>query len=211
MVFSLVFSSSSQILFFLSLKLLWSLTCIFCYTGIYGLFLWIFHDLYRCNGEVTHNTGLRPGGLDSKLVGTCSKKFMFKKGVKTIYYRAHFSPINGHQDELLHYRFLVPDNIQKNLTEIWHHFWLKMMVKSGLEKNILKFHDGLQSCCCPVQKHLHRKAESAWQVSRYLWRQALNFKIFFSRPLFMIILSPKWYQISVRIFCVLPATKNLQC
>ena len=27
-----------------------------------------------------------------------------------------------------------------------------MMVKSGLEKNILKFHEPLQSCCCPVQK-----------------------------------------------------------
>ena len=47
-------------------------------------------------------------------------------------------------------------------------FGLKMMVKSGLEKVILKFHDGLQSCCCPVQKNLPRKAELAWQVSRYL-------------------------------------------
>ena len=47
-------------------------------------------------------------------------------------------------------------------------FGLKMMVKCGLEKVILKFHDGLQSCCCPVQKNLPRKAELAWQVSRYL-------------------------------------------
>ena len=47
-------------------------------------------------------------------------------------------------------------------------FGLKMMVKRGLEKIILKFHDGLQSCCCPVQKNLPRKAELAWQVSRYL-------------------------------------------
>ena len=31
-------------------------------------------------------------------------------------------------------------------------FVLKMMMKSGLEKIILKFHNGLQSCCCPVQK-----------------------------------------------------------
>ena len=30
-------------------------------------------------------------------------------------------------------------------------FGLKLMMKSGL-KNSLKFHDGLQSCCCPVQK-----------------------------------------------------------
>ena len=89
-------------------------------------------------------------------------------------------------------------------------FGLKMMMKSGLEKIILKFHDGLQSCCCPVQKNLPRKAELAWQVSRYLWRPPWNFKIIFSRPLFIIILSQKWCQISVRIFCVLPGTKNLQ-
>ena len=49
-----------------------------------------------------------------------------------------------------------------------------------------------------------------WQVSRYLWRPPLNFKIFFSKPLFTIILSQKSCQISVRIFCVLPGTKNLQ-
>jgi hypothetical protein len=30
-------------------------------------------------------------------------------------------------------------------------FGLKMMVKSGVEKDILKFHVPLQSCCCPVQ------------------------------------------------------------
>ena len=58
-------------------------------------------------------------------------------------------------------------------------FGLKMMMKSGLEKIILKFHDGLQSCCCPVQKNLPRKAELAWQVNRYLWRPPWNFKIFF--------------------------------
>ena len=44
-------------------------------------------------------------------------------------------------------------------------FGLNMMVKSGLEKIILKFDDVLQSCCCPVQKNLPRKAELAWQVS----------------------------------------------
>jgi hypothetical protein len=31
-------------------------------------------------------------------------------------------------------------------------FGLKMMVKSGLEKIIFKFHEPLQSCCCPGQK-----------------------------------------------------------
>ena len=82
-------------------------------------------------------------------------------------------------------------------------FGLKMIVKSGLEKLkiILEFHDGLQSCC-PVQKNLPRKTELAWQVSRYLWVPPWNFKINFSRPLFIIILSQNWCQISVRIFCV---------
>ena len=47
-------------------------------------------------------------------------------------------------------------------------FGLKMMVKSVLEKIILRLHDGLQSCCCPVQNNLPRKAELAWQVNRYL-------------------------------------------
>jgi hypothetical protein len=98
---------------------------------------------------------------------------------------------------------------KKNLRWFDTIFGLKMRMKSGLEKNILKFHDGLQSCCCPVQNNLPRKAELAWQVSRYLWRPPWNFKIFFSRPLFVIILSQKWCQISVRIFCLLPGTKNL--
>ena len=31
-------------------------------------------------------------------------------------------------------------------------FGTEMMVKSGLQKIIVKFHDGLQSFCCPVQK-----------------------------------------------------------
>ena len=47
-------------------------------------------------------------------------------------------------------------------------FGLKVVVKSGLGKIILNFTEPLQSCCCPVQKNLPRKAELAWQVSRYL-------------------------------------------
>ena len=47
-------------------------------------------------------------------------------------------------------------------------FGLKMMVESGLEFSILKFTELLQIYCCLVQKHLPRKAELAWQVSRYL-------------------------------------------
>ena len=37
-------------------------------------------------------------------------------------------------------------------------FGLKVMVKSGLEKIILKFNNGLKSFCCPVQKNLPRLA-----------------------------------------------------
>ncbi len=70
-------------------------------------------------------------------------------------------------------------------------FELKMMMKSGLEFFILKFYQPLQSCCCPVQKNLPRKAELAWQVSRYLRRGQQNFKIKNSRPLFTIIFSSK--------------------
>ena len=118
--------------------------------------------------------------------------------------------MSGPYSIVLHSRFLVPDNTQKILTEIWHHFWIKNDGEKWSRKIISKFHDGLQSCCCPVQKNLPRKDELAWQVGRYHWRPPLNFKIFFSKPLFTVILSQKWCQISVRIFCVLPGTKNLQ-
>ena len=70
-------------------------------------------------------------------------------------------------------------------------FELKMMVKSGLEFFVLKFYQPLQSCCYPVQKKLPRKAELAWQVSRYLRRGQQNFKIKNSRPFFTIIFSSK--------------------
>ena len=57
-------------------------------------------------------------------------------------------------------------------------------------------------------KRKARKAELAWQVSRYLWRPPLNFKIFFSKPHFIIILSQKWRQISVRFFVYYLALKT---
>ena len=57
---------------------------------------------------------------------------------------------------------------------------------------ILKFTEPLQSCCCPVQKYLPRMAKLAWQLSRYLWRGSVNFKIN-SRPLFTIIFKLKNY------------------
>ena len=75
-------------------------------------------------------------------------------------------------------------------------FGLKMMMKSGLENIISKFHHGLQSCYCPVPKNLPRKAELAWQVSRYLW----SLKIIFSWPLFIIIFKPKMVSNQSKIF-----------
>ena len=77
-------------------------------------------------------------------------------------------------------------------------FSLKMMVKSGLEF-ILKLTEPLQSCCCPVQKNLPSRAELAWQVSRYLWRGSVNFKIN-SRPLFTIIFKLKNVNFRTRDF-----------
>ena len=75
---------------------------------------------------------------------------------------------------------------------------LKMMVKSGLEF-ILKLTEPLQSCCCPVQKYLPRMAELAWQLSRYLWRGSVSFKIN-SRPLFTIIFKLKIDNFKTRDF-----------
>ena len=75
---------------------------------------------------------------------------------------------------------------------------LKMMVKSGLEF-ILKLTEPLQSCCCPVQKYLPRMAELAWQLSRYLWRGSVNFKIN-SRPFFTIIFKLKNVNFKTRDF-----------
>ena len=63
------------------------------------------------------------------------------------------------------------------------------MVKSGLEF-ILKLNEPLQSCCCPLQKYLPRMTELAWQLSRYLLRGSVTFKIN-SRPLFTIIFKLK--------------------
>merc|ERR1712051_555931 len=77
-------------------------------------------------------------------------------------------------------------------------FSLKMMVKSGLEF-ILKLTEPLQSCCCPVQKNLPSRAELAWQVSRYLRRGSVNFKIN-CRPLFTIIFKLKNVNFRTRDF-----------
>ena len=94
--------------------------------------------------------------------------------------------------KMRHCRFLVPDNTQKILTEIWHHFWLKSGGEKGSRKNYFKIPRWPSELLLPSAK---KSAQKGW---------------IFSRPLFTIILSQKWCQISVRIFCVLPGTKNLQ-
>ena len=69
-------------------------------------------------------------------------------------------------------------------------FCLIMMVKKCSRLFILKFKEPLQSCCYPVQKYLPRMVELAWQLTWYLWRGLVNFKIN-SRPLFTIIFKLK--------------------
>ena len=56
-------------------------------------------------------------------------------------------------------------------------FLLKNDGKKWSRLFILKFTEPLQSCRCPVQKYLPTMAELAWQLSRYLWRGSVNFKI----------------------------------
>ena len=91
----------------------------------------------------------------------------------------------------MHCRFLVPDNTQKILTEIWHHFWLKNDGEKWSRKKYFKIPWWPSEVLLSSAKNLPRKAELAWQVSRYLWRPQWNFKIIFSRPLFIIIFKPK--------------------
>ena len=107
--------------------------------------------------------------------------------------------------------------VEQNLNSWHYHFLLKMMGEKWSRKNILKFHKLLQSCCCQVQKNLLRKAELAWQVSRYLWRGSWNFKLIISIPLFTIIFKPKMVisrvksLIHLSIKCVLVGGYSVQC
>ena len=73
--------------------------------------------------------------------------------------------------------FLVPGNTQKILTEIWHHFWLKMMMKSGIEKFILKFHGGLQRYLLTCQANSAFLGRFFCTGQQQLWRPSCNFKI----------------------------------
>ena len=70
-------------------------------------------------------------------------------------------------------------------------FGLKMVVKSGLEKNILKFHGGLQRYLLTCQANSAFLGRFFCTGQQQLWRPSWNFKIFFSRPLFTIIFKPK--------------------
>ena len=64
---------------------------------------------------------------------------------------------------------------------------------------ILKFTVPFQSSCCPMQKYLPRMTELAWQLSMYLWRGWVNFKIN-SWPLFTIIFKLKNNNFKTRDF-----------
>ena len=65
------------------------------------------------------------------------------------------------------------------------------MVKSGLEKNNLKFHGGLQRYLLTYQANSAFLGRFFCTGQQQLWRPSLNFKIIFSRPLFTIIFKPK--------------------
>ena len=93
--------------------------------------------------------------------------------------------------EVHHCRFLEPGNTQKILKEIWHHLGLKMMMKSGLEKNIFKLQGGLQRYLLTCQANSAFLGIFLCTEQQQLWRPSWNFKIFFSRPLFIIIFKQK--------------------
>ena len=63
----------------------------------------------------------------------------------------------------------------------------------------MKLNEPLQSYCCPVQKKSAQKGWLAWQVSRYLWRVSVNFKIN-SRALLTIIFKLKNVNFKTRDF-----------
>ena len=89
-------------------------------------------------------------------------------------------------------------------------FELKMMVKSGLEFFILKFYQ-------PLQRYLLTCQANSAFLGRFFALGSSNSeghrgisKYFFLDHFSSSFLSQKWCQISVRIFCVLSGTRNLQ-
>ena len=65
------------------------------------------------------------------------------------------------------------------------------MVKSGLEKNVLKFHSGLHRYLLSCQANSALLGRCFCTGQQQLWRPSWNFEITFSRPLFTIIFNPK--------------------
>ena len=90
----------------------------------------------------------------------CVRLFCFKPTLSPLAYYHFFYTLHTSQESL--YKWTKILSLEIDI------FGLKMMMKSGLEFFILKFTEPLQSCCCPVQKNLSRKAELAYQVNRYL-------------------------------------------
>ena len=65
------------------------------------------------------------------------------------------------------------------------------LVKSGLEKNILKLHVPLQRYLLTCQANSAFLGRFFCTGQQQLWRLCWNFKIIFSRPLIIIIFKPK--------------------
>ena len=102
----------------------------------------------------------------------------------------------------------MPGNKQKILTEIWHHIWLKMVVKKfSIFFEIQRWPSEIPAnlpgqFSLSGQNVLHWAAATLKAIMEF-WTKIRDH---FSPSFF----SQKWCQIFVRIFCVLSGTKNLQ-
>ena len=112
----------------------------------------------------------------------------------------------------IHCRFLVPGNTQKILTEIWHHFWLKMMMKMVKKKVFWN-----STVAFTLQRYLLTCTANSAFLDRFFALGSSNseghcgiLKQFFLDHFSPIFSSQKWCQISIRIFCVLSGIRNLQ-
>ena len=75
----------------------------------------------------------------------------------------------------------------------------------------MKFHGGLQGYLLTCQANSAFLGRFFCTGQQQLWRPSWNFKIIFLDHFSPSYLSQKWCQISVRIYCVLSDTRNLQC
>ena len=118
--------------------------------------------------------------FSSLLLLYCSSLFFRLKDIATL-----------DQPQALHCRFLVPGNTQKILTEIWHHFWLKMMVKSGLEKKYFEIQRWPSELPAklPGQFSLSRQLFLHWAAATL--KGLVEFQNKKTRPLFTIIFNSK--------------------